>query len=135
MLIIFPTLKTIISLFLTAIFFPIALPPTIILEIIDDTTNAEIVGLTFNLLAIKIAIIAPILPETIPHISPIISLQKLAILLEFLINLILSLEPLILLDAFAWKVDSSAVNTAVPIISKIIPIKTITIVIINKIII
>ena len=112
------------SLFNIAYFLPIALPPTVIediTELIISEENKIGIGVT---LVMCNASIAPTEPLTIPQISPITSLHILAILLEFFIKDTLSLEPFIFLELLAWKEDSSAVNTAVPIISKKIPIKT-----------
>ena len=61
-------------------------------------------------------------PDMIPHISPITSLHMLLALFPFLIKLMHSLDPVIFLEALAWNVFSSQLNTATPIISKNIPI-------------
>ena len=83
----------------------------------------------FNLFDNTNPIIADKEPLTIPQISPITSLHIEDILLPFFIKYTPSFAPLIFFVLLAWNVDSSAVNTAVPIISKIIPI------IMNKIVI
>lgn len=64
---------------------------------------------------------AAALPLTMPHISPIISLQKFAALSFDLISRIAALAPLILRAEREWKAVSSAVVIAVPIRSKRIP--------------
>ena len=90
-----------------------------IIELVNSVIN--IVEM-LNLIDMFIASIAPTEPLTIPQISPITSLHILAIVLEFFISFTASLEPLIFLELFAWNDASFAVNTAVPIISNIIPI-------------
>ena len=65
---------------------------------------------------------AVMVPETMPQISPTTSLQILLVLFEFFISQMHSFEPCILLEALAWNVFSSQLNTATPIISNNIPI-------------
>ena len=66
--------------------------------------------------------IAPVEPDTIPHISPITSLQKEDTCAAFFLNFTATLAPLTFLDAIEWKGDSSAAVTATPTISNKIPI-------------
>ena len=89
----FPTLKIILSLFLIATVLNIAFPP-----IVSEEIKAAVITLikdilTLVMFAIDIASTAPSPPETIPHISPTISLHILDILTLFLISLIVSLAP------------------------------------------
>ena len=111
------------SHFFIAIFLPIAFPPTVR----EDTIAVKIIAVSgvSNRDTTKDAVRAP---DTIPHISPITSLQMLLVLLAFFISYIHSLEPFIFFDALAWKVDSSQLSTATPIISNIIPININTII-------
>lgn len=105
-----------------AILLPMALPPTVSDETIA-VKRMEMIGV-FQSNTTREAVM---LPDTIPQISPITSLQTLLVLLACLISLIHSLEPVIFLEALAWKVASSQLSTATPIISNIIPINIITI--------
>ena len=77
----------------------------------------------FKVLEIPTAIVVAAAPETIPQISPITSLQKLATLSAFFLNITAILAPFTLLEFIEWKTFSSALVTETPIISKIIPIK------------
>ena len=60
-------------------------------------------------------------PDTIPHISPITSLQKLDAFSLFFINLTASLAPLTFLVAIELNVLISATVIDIPTISNIIP--------------
>ena len=112
-----------ISLLFIAKLFPIAFPP-----IVKDATIAATVKLTNNKLKLKVleiptAIVVAAAPETIPQISPITSLQKLATLSAFFLNITAILAPFTFLEFIEWKTFSSALVTETPTISKIIPIK------------
>ena len=90
--IIFPTINTMLSAFFMAIFFPIALPPTVN----DERMAVDIIAIrgVFHNNTTNEALIVP---DTIPQISPITSLHILLVLLAFLISLIHSFEPAIFL--------------------------------------
>ena len=121
------------SLFCIATRFIMALPPTVMVEVRAVTIIAIKVLFRLIIPANERVSTADRLPLTIPQISPITSLQKEAIVAEFLIKPIASLAPFIFLEAIAWKLASLLVKTATPIISKIIPIKITKIVISSKI--
>ena len=96
LLINFPTINTMLSLYFIANFLPIALQPTVN----EDTIAVmiiSIIGLSFN----NITKPAAKEPDIIPHISPITSLHTLLVLFEFFINWIHSLAPFTLLAALA----------------------------------
>ena len=120
-----PTIKVMSSHLLIAIILPIAFPPTVKEDTIA-VKRTDIRGVSNNITTKD----AEILPDTIPQISPIRSLQTLLVLLACLINFIHSFDPVIFLEALAWNVASSQLKTATPIISNIIPTNIITI---NKI--
>lgn len=105
-----------------ATLLPNAFPP-----MVSDATSAvtiKVVNKTFelNFTDIIIAIDEANAPDIIPQISPITSLQKLDTFSEFLINFTASFDPFTRFVAIELKVDISDTVTAIPIISKIIPI-------------
>ena len=102
---------------------PAAFPP-----IVNDAIKAVIHKVTgrtgiLKVLAIESATVTPAEPEIIPQISPITSLQKDETLLAFFLNNTAVLAPFTFLAPIEWNGFSSAVETATPIISKIIPNK------------
>ena len=83
--------------------------------------SVTIVSLHPSLLDISIATTKPAEPLTIPHISPITSLQNDETLSLFWSILFAVLAPFTFLDAIAWKDCSSELWTATPIISNKTP--------------
>ena len=104
-----------------AILFPKAFPPivkaAIKLVIISVTVNI----FNFNFEAKSIPIVPAAVPDKIPHISPMTSLQKLDTLELFSISFNATRAPLTFLAAIEWNTFLSATVTDIPIISKIIP--------------
>ena len=113
----------IILLLLIAKVLPKAFPPIVKAAIRDVVTKVT----TNILICVVVDIITDIIaladPEMIPQISPTTSLQKDDTLAAFLINSTAISEPFTFLAFIEWKGLTSADATAIPIISKIIPIK------------
>ena len=115
--------------------FPIALPP-----IVNEAIKLVKTRFTINTFIpydseIDSAMVIPAPPESIPHMSPMTSLQKLETLELFLIKKSAVFEPLTFLDAMELNIFLSATVALTPIMSKTIPktIKNIKISELNKI--
>src|SRR5690625_552011 len=127
---ILPVNSKILTAALIAKYLPIAFPPTvtaatILVKIIDKIICQEGSFEPFIICEISIMTIVKALPLTIPDISPITSLQKLANLSAFLWIITASRAPITFSAAIACNGDSLTAVEAIPNISNIIPIITI----------
>lgn len=130
MLNILATVLIIVVLFLMAIFLPIALPVIVIVErrpiIIIDTSSV----LVCDISTIPIIIAAPADPVITPHTSPTTSQNIDDTLSLFLISIKAVFASFIFFDAMALNGSTWTVEIATPTMSQIIPINTMTNVII-----
>ena len=103
---------------------PMALPPTVRPATRADITRETALGQPDSTLArISAAMVAEALPDTTPQISPTTSLQMELTRSALRRRRIASWAPGTFRDAMEWKGFSSAVATAMPIISNRIPRK------------
>lgn len=113
---------TIGTLFFNAISFPSDLPPIVSAAISDVVIRLVINIFVFKFDDIVVAIITPADPDTIPHMSPITSLQNDDTFAESLISFIPVLANFIFFEFIEWNGLISHVVIATPTISNIIPI-------------
>ena len=112
------------SLWLIAIFLPIAFPPIVRDEIIEVNNKDRIKKFIFSAVLNLVDMAIQQAPDITPQISPITSLQKLDTLSVFCLNFTASFAPLTFLAAIELKTLMLEAVTATPIISNIIPMIT-----------
>lgn len=107
-----------------AMLFPHAFPPIVKAAIKLVTINVTNTGLSEYIVESEVAIVTPAPPDSMPHISPITSLQKLDTFEFILISFRAVFAPFTFLEAIELNTFLSATVTLIPTISNIIPKST-----------